>query len=126
MQKSLVKLLKIKTLILFFWHSQFVFSFLLSYFKYERFSDHNVPENQRFFNILGIKVLNLILGQLDFSEKKICRLLFLIFNHLLRYPKTTLRYCSGKGSVLLYLIFFILFAQSFALSCLINTLWSAL
>ena len=123
MQKSLVKLLKLKTLTFLIWHSQFVFSFLLSYFKYERLCDHHGPENQRFFDIWGIKALNLILSQLDFSEKKYADCYFLFLITYLAIP----RQLRGTAlSVLLYLIFFILFAQSFALSCLINTLCSAL
>ena len=119
MQKSLVKLLKIKTLTLFFWHSQFVFSFLLSYFKYERFSDHHVPENQRFFNILGIKVLNVILGQLDFSEKKYADCYFLFLITYLAIPKQLWRTALAGGQSCV-----ILFSLSYLLNHLPYLVWS--
>ena len=119
MQKSLVKLLKLKTLTLFIWHSQFVFSFLLSYFKYERLCDHHGPENQRFFDIWGIKALNLILSQLDFFEKKYADCYFLFLITYLAIPRQ-LRGTALTGGQSC----FILFSLSYLLNHLPYLVWS--
>ena len=84
-------------------HNQIVFSFLLIHFEHERLWHYPVPEldfKNRYLNIWGIKVLNLILGHSieSYTRGKISDHYLSLLITYLAVPKPTFSHRTNRES----------------------------